>query len=171
LRRPLCASFASLNSLEIPRTCMYICWRLRLQRGATELMELLLTDGRADIEVVAREPRLRDGMHERLRRALDRVACAQSLLETISEIARQESRRGRNIANWKRGRARPGNNCSGDAGDGGIAGKGVAGRLSGRGGGVAGFGESRAIANTLRTERFSPIGTVCRPPRKRGRLN
>ncbi|MFM0255784.1 hypothetical protein [Paraburkholderia sediminicola] len=37
----------------------------------------------SDIEVVSRELGLRDEMHERLRRALDRMACAQSDLESM----------------------------------------------------------------------------------------
>jgi len=47
------------------------------------LLELLLSDAATDIEVVTRELDLRDEMRERLRRALDRVACAQSVLETM----------------------------------------------------------------------------------------
>jgi hypothetical protein len=80
----------------------------------------------SDISTAARDLALSDASFVRLRRALDRAACAQTLLETVSKI-RQDSRCGLNIANWERGRTRPGNNHSGDAGGGGIAGKGVAG--------------------------------------------
>ncbi|WP_035551299.1 hypothetical protein [Burkholderia sp. 9120] len=47
------------------------------------LLALLLSDAATDIEVVTRELDLRDEMRERLRRALDRVACAQAVLETM----------------------------------------------------------------------------------------
>jgi hypothetical protein len=47
------------------------------------LLELLLSDAATDVEVVTRELDLRDEMRERLRRALDRLACAQSLLEAF----------------------------------------------------------------------------------------
>lgn len=39
---------------------------------------------------VARELELADGMRERLRRALDRVDCAQGVLEAVREIAGSE---------------------------------------------------------------------------------
>lgn len=45
----------------------------------------MLSDTTNDVEVVAREFGLRDEMRERLRRALDRVACAQSVLESMGE--------------------------------------------------------------------------------------
>ncbi|MDR6472227.1 hypothetical protein J2777_005968 [Paraburkholderia graminis] len=48
-----------------------------------QLLDLLLSDATNDVEVVARELGLRDQMRERLRRALDRMACAQSVLESI----------------------------------------------------------------------------------------
>jgi hypothetical protein len=53
----------------------------KLQPGL--LLELLLSDTATDIEVVTRELGLRDEMLERLRRALDRLDCAQRLLETV----------------------------------------------------------------------------------------
>lgn len=48
-----------------------------------QLLDLLLTDAMTDIEVVARELNLRDGMLELLRRSLDRLACAQSVVEAV----------------------------------------------------------------------------------------
>jgi hypothetical protein len=45
------------------------------------LLELFLLDVRTDIEVVARELDLRDEMHERLRRALDRLEYAVAALK------------------------------------------------------------------------------------------
>jgi hypothetical protein len=54
----------------------------KLQPGL--LLELLLSDVATDVEVVTRELGLRNEMLERLRRALDRVACAQSLLASMS---------------------------------------------------------------------------------------
>lgn len=47
------------------------------------LLDLLISDAANDVEVVARELGLRGGMRERSRRALDRIACAQSVLETF----------------------------------------------------------------------------------------
>jgi len=47
------------------------------------LLELLLSDAVNDVQVVSRELGLRGEMCERLRRALDRIACAQSVLETV----------------------------------------------------------------------------------------
>jgi hypothetical protein len=48
------------------------------------LFELLLSDAATDIEVVTRELGLRSEMLERLRRALDRLACAQAVLAAMS---------------------------------------------------------------------------------------
>lgn len=45
------------------------------------LLELLLSDVATDIEVVARVLGLRDEMLERMRRALDRLNCAQTILD------------------------------------------------------------------------------------------
>jgi hypothetical protein len=45
------------------------------------LLELLLSDVATDIEVVARELGLREEMLERLRRALERLHCAQAILD------------------------------------------------------------------------------------------
>ncbi|MDQ0621037.1 hypothetical protein [Paraburkholderia graminis] len=48
-----------------------------------QLLDLLISDAGNDVEVVSRELGLRGEMRERLRRALDRIACAQSVLETV----------------------------------------------------------------------------------------
>jgi hypothetical protein len=48
-----------------------------------QLLDLLISDAGNDVEVVTRELGMRGEMCERLRRALDRIACAQSVLETI----------------------------------------------------------------------------------------
>ncbi|KXV06574.1 hypothetical protein CR51_11640 [Caballeronia megalochromosomata] len=48
-----------------------------------ELLQFLVTDVASDVEVVARELGLKDEMKERLRRALDRVECAQGVLEAV----------------------------------------------------------------------------------------
>lgn len=52
-----------------------------------ELLCFILGDAGSDISVVARELRLSDASFRRLRRARDRLACAQRLLETAREIA------------------------------------------------------------------------------------
>lgn len=54
-----------------------------LPRAATSgpLLELLLFDVATDVEVVTRELGLRDEMRERLLRALDRLNCAQAILD------------------------------------------------------------------------------------------
>jgi hypothetical protein len=54
-----------------------------LTKSCGPLLELLLSDAANDIEVVSRELGLREEMCERLRRAFDRIACAQSVLESI----------------------------------------------------------------------------------------
>jgi hypothetical protein len=48
-----------------------------------QLLDLLISDAGNDVEVVSRELGLRGEMRERLRRALDRMACAQSVLESM----------------------------------------------------------------------------------------
>ncbi|MFM0480626.1 hypothetical protein PQQ81_08865 [Paraburkholderia strydomiana] len=48
-----------------------------------QLLDLLISDAANDVDVVARELRLQGEMCERLRRALDRMACEQSVLETV----------------------------------------------------------------------------------------
>ena len=50
-----------------------------------KLLDLLLTDAMRDIEVAARELRIRDEMRERLRRSLDRLTCAQSVAEALHD--------------------------------------------------------------------------------------
>lgn len=47
------------------------------------LLELLLSDAATDVEVVTRELGLRNEMLERLRRALDRLTCAQAVLAAM----------------------------------------------------------------------------------------
>ncbi|MFM0409428.1 hypothetical protein [Paraburkholderia dipogonis] len=56
-------------------------------QASFELLCIILGDADSDISVVARELRLSDASFLRLRRARDRVACAQRLLETVREIA------------------------------------------------------------------------------------
>jgi hypothetical protein len=48
---------------------------------ASELVTLLFADVATDVELVARELNLHDGMRERLQRALDRLNCAQAVLD------------------------------------------------------------------------------------------
>jgi hypothetical protein len=48
-----------------------------------QLLDLLISDAGNDVEVVSRELGLRGEMRERLRRALDRMACAQRVLESM----------------------------------------------------------------------------------------
>jgi hypothetical protein len=50
-----------------------------------QLLDFLLSDAATDVVVVARERGLRDEMVARLRCALDRVNCAQEILEAIVE--------------------------------------------------------------------------------------
>ncbi|EUC18392.1 hypothetical protein [Paraburkholderia hospita] len=51
---------------------------------SNSLLELLLSDVATDVEVVTRELGLRNEMLERLRRALDRLDCAQAVLAAMS---------------------------------------------------------------------------------------
>jgi hypothetical protein len=62
----------------------------RLASTLVELVEILLTDAAADVQVVARELGRKDEMRERLRRALDRVECARGVLGTVREVAGSE---------------------------------------------------------------------------------
>ncbi|MFM0324890.1 hypothetical protein [Caballeronia glebae] len=48
-----------------------------------QLLDVLLADAMTDIEVVARELGLQDEMRGRLRRSLDRLACAQTVVEAV----------------------------------------------------------------------------------------
>jgi hypothetical protein len=50
------------------------------------LLQVLLTDVAMDVGLVARELTLRDAMLGRLQRALDRLECAASILETVAGI-------------------------------------------------------------------------------------
>ncbi|MGF6924259.1 hypothetical protein [Paraburkholderia sp. 40] len=52
-------------------------------REAVELLAILLADAVTDIEVAARDAGISDASFVRLRRAMDRVACAQTVLETV----------------------------------------------------------------------------------------
>ncbi|MFM0485156.1 hypothetical protein PQQ81_31860 [Paraburkholderia strydomiana] len=65
----------NINAADLPNSA-----RALRQR---QLLDLLISDAANDVEVVARELGLGDQMRERLRRALDRMACAQSVLESI----------------------------------------------------------------------------------------
>jgi hypothetical protein len=56
-------------------------------RNFRELLGYILADAESDISTAARDLALSDASFTRLRRARDRVACAQRLLETVSEIA------------------------------------------------------------------------------------
>ena len=47
------------------------------------LLDCALTDVATDIEVAARDLLISDASFVRLRRAMDRIACAQSVLETV----------------------------------------------------------------------------------------
>jgi hypothetical protein len=97
------------------------------------LLELLLSDAATDVEVVTRELDLINEMFERLRRALDRVACAQSLLASMRSGGRGDERR--RDGGMRRGREATDLDVTvGDTGRGGMAGKGVAGRVTGWGG-------------------------------------
>ncbi|OAJ60770.1 hypothetical protein A6V36_02990 [Paraburkholderia ginsengiterrae] len=52
-------------------------------REAVELLSILLADTLTDIEVAARDAGISDASFVRQRRATDRVACVQSVLETM----------------------------------------------------------------------------------------
>lgn len=52
-------------------------------REAVELLSILLADAFTDIEVAARDAGISDASFVRLRRAMDRVSCAQSVLEAL----------------------------------------------------------------------------------------
>jgi hypothetical protein len=56
-------------------------------RNILELLGYILADAENDISTAARDLALSDASFVRLRRASDRVACAQTLLKTVSEIA------------------------------------------------------------------------------------
>jgi hypothetical protein len=56
-------------------------------RAFVELLGYILSNATIDISVVSRDLALSDASFVRLRRASDRVACAQTLLETVGEIA------------------------------------------------------------------------------------
>ncbi|MFL9966212.1 hypothetical protein PQR02_35475 [Paraburkholderia sediminicola] len=54
-----------------------------IERKAVALLSILLADVAADVEVAARDVGISDASFIRLRRAIDWVACAQSVLETM----------------------------------------------------------------------------------------
>jgi hypothetical protein len=54
-----------------------------IERKVVELLSILLADVASDAEVAARDSGIADASFVRLRRAMDRVACAQRLLETV----------------------------------------------------------------------------------------
>lgn len=51
--------------------------------AVNQLLQMLLVDIHSDVELVTREPGLHAEMRERLRRALDRISCGQSVLESV----------------------------------------------------------------------------------------
>lgn len=53
------------------------------ERRATELLAILLTDLAADVEVVARDLGISAASFTRCQRAMDRLSCAQAVLETM----------------------------------------------------------------------------------------
>lgn len=63
-----------------------------------ELLEILLTDVAADVEVVACELGLKDEIRERFRRALDRVECALRILDTTRGDAGSDGVRENGVA-------------------------------------------------------------------------
>ncbi|CAB3779158.1 hypothetical protein LMG28138_00813 [Pararobbsia alpina] len=56
-------------------------------RNFLELLGYILADGEGDIRTAARDFALSDASLVRLRRAMDRVACAQRLVETVRAVA------------------------------------------------------------------------------------
>jgi hypothetical protein len=56
-------------------------------RNFLELLGYILADAESDISTAARDLALSDASFIRLRRSRDRVACAQTPLETMGEIA------------------------------------------------------------------------------------
>ena len=59
-----------------------------------QLLDFLLSDAATDVAVVARELGLRDEMVARLRCALDRITCAQEIVEAIVEDVRGSEKGG-----------------------------------------------------------------------------
>jgi hypothetical protein len=54
-----------------------------IKKRLADLLKCVLTDAATDIEVAARDLHISDASFVRLRRAMDRLACAQSVLETM----------------------------------------------------------------------------------------
>ncbi|MFM0656082.1 hypothetical protein [Paraburkholderia sediminicola] len=67
------------------------------------LLELLLSDAATDVEVVTRELGLPNEMVERLRRALDRLTCAQTVLAATSAGSMSKAIGRLFHYRWKRG--------------------------------------------------------------------
>ncbi|RKT20436.1 hypothetical protein B0G69_3732 [Paraburkholderia sp. RAU2J] len=75
-----------MDSLSANDTAGYLPGSAQALRQR-QVLHLLLADATNDVEVVSRELSLRDEMRERLRRALDRMVCAQSVLESVGTDA------------------------------------------------------------------------------------
>jgi hypothetical protein len=90
------SDFSDINN-PVPRRTHELALKL------AALLENLLSDAATDVEVVAREFALKDAMRERLRRALDRVDCAQGVLEAMREFAGSEGAR-KDLRAERRGR-------------------------------------------------------------------
>ncbi|SAL78843.1 hypothetical protein [Caballeronia telluris] len=71
------------DSIEIKETTKRAA-TAELASTLVELVEILLTDVAAEVEVVARELGQDEG-RERLRRALDRLGCARGVVEAMRE--------------------------------------------------------------------------------------
>ncbi|MFM0100872.1 hypothetical protein PQQ87_35120 [Paraburkholderia nemoris] len=54
-----------------------------IEKRLADLLAFVLTDSVTDIEVAARDVQISNAGFARLRRAMDRVVCAQSILETM----------------------------------------------------------------------------------------
>ena len=64
-----------------------------LPSSLRNLLQVLLADVAMDVGLVARELSLRDAMRGRLQRALDRLECAASVLETMADDSLGAARR------------------------------------------------------------------------------
>ena len=69
-------------------------WPCADARALLELLGVLLKDAEADVSVAARDLGISDASFMRLRRALDRVAGAQVLMEASTEIGCKEGASG-----------------------------------------------------------------------------
>ncbi|NYH26007.1 hypothetical protein [Paraburkholderia bryophila] len=66
--------------LQMPKTKLAPTY---VEHEAAELLSILLVDVASDIEVAARDAGISDASFIRCRRALDRLSCAQSILEAM----------------------------------------------------------------------------------------